>query len=57
MNVTTDQENKDIIESVKEIDEKLHEEDITPKERTRLMYEQMLRAIKLTSDPMNFRYY
>lgn len=57
MNITTDQENKEIIESVKKIDKKLHDEELSPKERTKLMYEQMLTAIKLTSDPLRFRFY
>ena len=37
--------NKEAIENVKEIDEKLHEGKASGKERTRLMFEQMLRGL------------
>jgi hypothetical protein len=37
--------NADTIKKVREIDDKLHEEKISGKEQTRLMFEQMLRGL------------
>lgn len=39
---------KKVIESVMEIDKKLHEDNLTGKERTKLMFEQMLRGLFLS---------
>lgn len=41
--------NKEIIERVREIDDKLHEDNLNGGERTRLMFEQMLRGIYLNT--------
>ena len=38
---------KETIEKIQEIDEKLHSNGITAGERTKLMYEQMLRGLYL----------
>ena len=44
---------RSVVNSIKEIDDKLKEENSDEK-RTRLMYEQMLRGLKLTNNPMQF---
>jgi hypothetical protein len=40
-------ENKDTIERIKEIDGKLHDENLNSGEYTKLMYEQLLRGMYL----------
>lgn len=40
-------ENKDTIERIKEIDGKLHDENLNGSEYTKLMYEQLLRGMYL----------
>ena len=40
--------NKEVIEGIKEIDEKLHTENVDGMARTRLMFEQLLRGLYLT---------
>ena len=37
--------NKDVINKVREIDDRLHEDGINANEQTRLMFEQMLRGL------------
>lgn len=39
--------NEEVINRVREIDDKLHENSISGKEQTRLMFEQMLRGLYL----------
>ena len=39
--------NEEVIKRVREIDDKLHENSISGKEQTRLMFEQMLRGLYL----------
>ena len=41
----------ELINKIKEIDEKLHK-DISGKERTRLMYEQLLKGLQISQAPM-----
>jgi len=45
-------ENKEAIERIREVDEKLHE-DIDGKTRTKLMFEQMLRGLYLNNFNQN----
>jgi hypothetical protein len=44
---------RNVIESIRKIDEQLKEESSEEK-RTRLMYEQMLRGLRLTQNPMMY---
>ena len=41
--------NKEAIEKIQEIDEKLHDGKASGKERTRLMFEQMLRGLYINN--------
>lgn len=41
----------ELINKIKEIDEKLHK-DISDEERTRLMYEQLLKGLQISQNPM-----
>ena len=40
-------DNDEVIKKIREIDDKLHDENIDSKEYTKLMFEQMLRGIHL----------
>lgn len=45
-------DNFEVIESIKEIDEKIHSGKLKRGERTKLMFEQMLRGLYLTPESM-----
>ena len=41
--------NKDVIDKVREIDDRLHKDGINGKEQTKLMFEQMLRGLYINN--------
>ena len=44
---------RSVVESIRKIDEQLQEE-MSEEKRTRLMYEQMLKGLRLTQNPMMY---
>ncbi len=44
---------RSVVEAIRKIDEQLHEE-TSEEKRTRLMYEQMLKGLRLTQNPMMY---
>lgn len=45
-------DNSKVIQGIKEIDDKLHSGNVNGSERTKLMFEQMLRGLYLTPEAM-----
>lgn len=45
-------DNSKVIQGIKEIDDKLHSGNVKGSERTKLMFEQMLRGLYLTPEAM-----